>query len=256
MIARELQLILVAVQFLTRIPVPSFDRFEPSWLDRAAKYFPLVGALVGLIAGLALLAASAILPQPVPIVVALAAGIAITGAFHEDGLADTADGLGGGLTRERRLEIMKDSRIGTYGAVALMIALALKASALIAVDPYSAAMILIAAHAGGRLATVLAIWALPYAGDAEAAKVKPLATGLTRPELATAAVLGLIPGLIVLSPATLLSSWAVALLAAAVLAAVSKRLIGGYTGDVLGAMEQVFETAFMVAAVAIISGPG
>ena len=256
MIAREFRLFLVALQFLTRIPVRSFDGFEPSWLDRSAKYFPAVGALVGAICAVVVLATTAVLPQPLPMVLGLAAGIAVTGAFHEDGLADTADGLGGGLTRERRLEIMKDSRIGTYGALALITMFAIKAASLLAIGPFVMALVLIASHALGRLATVIAIWVMPYAGDSDAAKVKPLATSPAGSEVAVALALALIPGLLTLYPMTLAAGIVSGALAAGALAYLSYRLIGGYTGDVLGAIEQVFETAFLVAAAAVIAGPG
>ena len=256
MIEREFRLFLVAVQFLTRIPIPSFDGFDPSWLDRAAKYFPAVGALVGCLIAAVILVASSVLPEQLPLVLGLAAGIAVTGAFHEDGLADTADGLGGGLTRERRLEIMKDSRIGTYGAVALIAMFAIKATALAAVGPITMAMALIASNAAGRLATVVVIWVMNYAGDADAAKVKPLATRATNTEVAVAVLLGLIPGLMLLSPVTMTAGLAAGSLAALALARTAQRLIGGYTGDVLGAIEQVFETAFLVAVAAVVAGPG
>lgn len=256
MIANEWRLFLVALQFLTRIPVRSFEGFDPTWLDRAAKYFPLVGALVGGIAAAVMIATSAVLPQPLPMLFGLLAGIAVTGAFHEDGLADTADGLGGGQTRERRLEIMKDSRIGTYGAVALVSMLAIKAAALLSIGPIQMALSFVAAHAGARLATVIAIRVMAYAGDTEAAKVKPLATGVTNSELGVALLFGLLPGALLLNPVTFSISVVTATLAAAVLALQAKRLIGGYTGDVLGAIEQVFETAFLVAAAAVIAGPG
>lgn len=255
-IAREWQLFRVALQFLTRIPVKSFDRFETDWLDRSAKYFPLVGALVGGIGAAVMVAALAVMPQPLPVMLGVAAAIAVTGAFHEDGLADTADGLGGGTTRERRLEIMKDSRIGTYGALALIVMLTLKTTALIALGPIDVALAFVSAHAAARLVTVVALRVLPYAGDSDAAKVKPLATAVTGSELVVAVAFGLAPGLLLLSASTLVVSAAVGLLAAVALGWQAKRLIGGYTGDVLGAIEQVFETAFLIAAAAVIAGPG
>ena len=256
MMASEWRNFLVALQFLTRIPVPSVDDFEAAMIDRSAKYFPLVGGLVGAICGAVILAANTVLPQPLPVIFGLAAGIAVTGAFHEDGLADTADGLGGGLTPERRLEIMKDSRIGTDGAVALMTMFAMKAAALMAIGSIVVAMTLISAHAAARLATVVAIRLLPYAGDADAAKVKPMATNLTGAELAAAAVFGLLPGIALLSPGTLVAGLIAGSLAAAVVAFQANRLIGGYTGDILGAIEQVFETGFLIAAAAVVAGPG
>ena len=249
MIARELTYFLVAVQFLTRIPVPSFASFGSDWLDRSTKYFPLVGGLVGAISALVLWGASQVWPPMIAALLAVIAGIIATGCFHEDGLADTADGLGGGLTRERRLEIMKDSRIGTYGAVALLAVLALKVTAIAALDVASAIGGLIAAHAAARLAAVVTISSLPYAGDLEAAKVKPLSTSITQRELLVAAAFGLAPTFLV-DPACFVIGLAGGAIPALLLAYQSKRLIGGYTGDVLGAIEQVFEIGFLLAVVA------
>lgn len=248
-VIQELRLLCVAVQFLTRIPLPSFDGFETSWLDRSAKYFPLVGVLVGLITGGVLLAAAELWPQPIPALLAVGAGVLLTGAFHEDGLADTADGLGGGLTRDRRLEIMKDSRIGTYGVAALGLALALKVTCLAALPPAEGTAALVAAHAGARLMPLLMIRFAPYAGDAAAAKVKPLATGLTTSELTFAVIIAALA----LGPAfgsgfAMVVAALLALAAAGLVALVALRLIGGYTGDVLGAMEQVAEVAILLAA--------
>lgn len=256
MIAQEFKYFLVAVQFLTRIAVKPFDDFETAWLDRSAKYFPLVGALVGVIGGTVIVAATAFLPQPLPMLLGLAAAIAVTGAFHEDGLADTADGLGGGQTREQRLEIMKDSRIGTYGTIALITMLAIKATAMTQIGPIQMVFAFIAAHAAARLASIIAMRLMDYAGDRDTAKAKPLATSITGGELAIAVVLGILPGLLLLSFVTLTISLGVAAIAAFVVARKAQRLIGGYTGDILGAIEQVFETAFLVAAAAVIAGPG
>jgi adenosylcobinamide-GDP ribazoletransferase len=256
MITTETKYFLVALQFLTRIPVKSFDGFEPSWLDRSAKYFPLVGALVGTIGALVIVAATPFLPQPLPMLFGLAAAIAATGAFHEDGLADTADGFGGGQTRAQRLEIMKDSRIGTYGTIVLVTMLAIKATALLQIGPIQMAPAFIAAHAAARLATVIAVRVMPYAGELDAAKVKPLATAVSGGELGVAVLLGVLPGLLLMGLVTLTIAFVVACAAAALLAYQSHRMIGGYTGDVLGAIEQVFETAFLVAVAAVIAGPG
>jgi adenosylcobinamide-GDP ribazoletransferase len=242
----EYRSFLVATQFLTRIPVPSFDGFETSWLDRAAKYFPLVGGLVGLISGLALMAAHQVWQPLLASLIAVAVGVMATGAFHEDGLADTADGLGGGLTVNRRLEIMRDSRIGTYGGVTLMLALAMKVTALSALDVATGVSALVAAHASARFATVVAIGQMPYAGDADGAKVKPLATRLTGREMVVAALFGLAPALL-LDPTCFMLALIGGAIPALAVAAQSQRLIGGYTGDVLGAIEQVFEIGFLLA---------
>lgn len=250
MIARELRYLLVAVQFLTRIPVRSIAGFEPVWLDRSAKYFPLVGALVGCACAAVLWAASAVWPSPVPAILAVAAGIAITGAFHEDGLADTADGLGGGTTREARLAIMKDSRIGTYGVVVLVTALLLKIGVLSGLELALAVPALIAAHAAGRFAGVLASAVFPYAGDVGVAKVKPIGDNATRAGLVVAAVLGLLPLFLLPFPLAVPALLAAAA-AAALIGALARRLIGGYTGDVLGAVEQAVEVVFLLSVQAI-----
>jgi adenosylcobinamide-GDP ribazoletransferase len=246
--SRQLALFLTAVQFLTRVPVPTLKDFQPDWTARSARYFPLVGALVGLASGAVLIAASSVWSGVLPALLATAAGILITGAFHEDGLADAADGLGGGQTVDRRLEIMKDSRLGTFGVLALGLAVALKVAALAQTPMALVVFALIAAHAGGRGAAVLAMRALPYAGDRAATKVKPTADGVTTAEVATGllfVVLAVLPAVLTAPLATIggLASGAVL---ATVMALVAKRLIGGWVGDTLGATEQAFEIGFLV----------
>jgi adenosylcobinamide-GDP ribazoletransferase len=115
MLRAEFGYFLGAVQFLTRLPVPHLDGFAPEWLDRSVKYFPLAGILVGAICAAVLLAASTLWSGVMPALLAVAAGMAATGAFHEDGFGDFFDAMGG-ATRESRLAIMKDSRLGTFGS--------------------------------------------------------------------------------------------------------------------------------------------
>lgn len=254
MIAREIQLFKIALQFLTQVPVGSIGDCPPDWLARSAKYMPLVGALVGVIAGAAIVISAAFLPAPLPTVVGLVVAVAMTGALHEDGLADTTDAFGGGRTRERRLEIMRDSRIGTYGTLALIAVLALKGAALVPLDPWSAAFVMVAGHAGARLAAILTMWRMPHASGG-VAKVSQKVSELTLSEVAVAIALGLIPGLIVLGLAKFVAAALISFAAASVIALIARRKIAGYTGDVLGAVEQIFETAFFVAAAALIIGP-
>lgn len=255
MIANELKLFKIALQFLTQLPVGSIRDCPQDWLARSAKYMPLVGAIVGAVAGAGILLSAVFFPEPLPMVIGLVVAIAATGALHEDGLADTADAFGGGRTRERRLEIMKDSSIGSYGAVALIAALALKGAALIALDPRSAVCVLIAGHAGARLAAVLTMWRLPHAGSG-VAKVSQKISELKPTEVAVAVGLGLIPGFLVLPMAAFVIAMLFASAAAAVMASTARRKISGYTGDVLGAVEQVYETVFFAVAAAMIAGPG
>jgi adenosylcobinamide-GDP ribazoletransferase len=247
-IGAEARLFVHAAQLLTRLPTPRVDAPPPDALARSAKYFPLVGEIVGGLASVVFLLAGLAFTGALPALLAVAAGIAITGAFHEDGLADTADGLGGGLSRSRRLEIMKDSRIGTYGALALGLSLAIKILALAQIAPPAAAAVaLIAAHGGGRAAAVAAMAGLSYAGDVEAAKLKPVAIGVGRAEMLIAIALTL-PALLFMRPAAALAAVLAGCLAALWPALMARRLIGGYTGDILGAIEQAFEAGFLVGA--------
>lgn len=234
----------VAVQFLTRLPVPTLHSFKASWLNQSAAYFPLVGLIVGGISAAFWFAAIAIWPWPIPAILAIAAGIAVTGAFHEDGLADTADGLGGGQSPAQRLEIMKDSRLGTYGGLALLVMLSLKVAALSMFSPIDGALALLAAHMGARAVPVVASRFMPYAGDLTSGKVAPITPSLDR--MGFALLCGLAPFLLIpLVPAGI--ALVAASTAAAGLLGKAKRLIGGQTGDVLGAAEQTFEMVVLLA---------
>ncbi len=255
MIANEARLFLIALQFLTRIRVKQIHPFPEDWLPRSAKYMPLVGALIGAAAGAVILLSAAFFPSPLPVVFGLIASVVLTGALHEDGLADTIDALGGGADAERCLEIMKDSRIGTYGVLALVAVLALKATSLDAIGPLTVIGVLIAAYAGGRLAAVFALTFLPYAGGGNV-KVSRTPVRMTGRELIVAIATTLAIGFIAMKAAVFVAATVVALFAAAVLALIARRKIGGYTGDVLGAVEQVYETAFLAVAAALIAGPG
>lgn len=243
----QLERMICAVQFLTRLPTPRLTDPPADAVGRSACYFPIAGQLVGLICGLVLIAAAQFWSGWLPALLAVAAGVLITGALHEDGLADTADGLGGGSTPERRLAIMKDSAIGVFGVLALGLTLAAKIGALAALPPWHAAGALVVAHGLARAACVAVMAALPYAGAVakakEGAPVRP-----SGPVFVIAAGLALWP--LVFAPA-----WLIALpigaLAAAVPALAARRLIGGRTGDILGAVEQMFELGFLLAVAAL-----
>jgi adenosylcobinamide-GDP ribazoletransferase len=196
-------------------------------------------------------------PPAVAAGLSLVATVWLTGAFHEDGLADTCDGLGGAVSRARALEIMKDSRIGSYGAAGLVLALVLKVATVAALAGDATALASTAAalvwgHAVSRAAPVLLVWQLPYAGDPEHAKAKPLATQVGGPGVATAlAWLAILATtLMLLQPglwAALAVSTAAAVLAAAWCAQWLRRRLGGFTGDTLGATQQVTELAVLLA---------
>lgn len=245
-----------AFRFLTILPTPSFSgEMPPDWLTRALVYFPVVGLLIGLASAIVLLAADLLWGHSVAAICAVAASIAITGALHEDGLADTFDALGGGWTVSKRLEIMKDSRIGTYGALALGLGTALRVGALIALPIEIAAAALIAGHAAARAAPALVMTRLNYAGDTAAMKVAYVES---KPQPRELMMIGLVVfiaalPLILLSGWTFAVGWAGALLIGALISTWAKRLLGGYTGDVLGAVEQCGEIGFLLGVLALVS---
>lgn len=254
-LVHELRLFFVALQFFTRVPVPRWVGFEPAWLQHCARHFPLVGLLVGLASAAVLWGALWFWPAALAVGLAMAASIWLTGGFHEDGWADTCDGLGGAVSREKALIIMKDSRIGSYGALGLILMLGLKAAALLALleqDWWLALAGLVWAQCASRAAPVWLIRALPYAGDAEHAKAKPLATQASGRTLGIALLWALLAGLaLALIDASWLPSLCLAAVAAggATLAMQSwlERRLGGYTGDNLGATQQLVELAMLLA---------
>jgi adenosylcobinamide-GDP ribazoletransferase len=244
-----------ALRFMTIIPVPSSDApIAPDWLSRCAKYFPAVGIGVGLASAVVLLLADRIWGPVVASLLAVATSIAVTGALHEDGLADTADGLGGGASVEKRLAIMKDSRIGTYGTLALVFSLSLRVTALADMPAWTAAVALIAAHAAARVTPIFVMNALPYAGDTAAMKVSYTEAPVSAHDRAFALIVVLC-ALLPLAFVSLLSVIAGLLLGAALAAAATlwaRQRINGYTGDILGAIEQMFEIGFLLGVAAIL----
>ena len=232
---------LLAVQFLTRVPVPASAGFTPERLTAATRYYPLVGALIGGVAALAYGLALMLWPPAVAVLISMAATIALTGAFHEDGLADTFDGIGGGLTRERALEIMKDSRIGTYGAVALILALALKAASLAHLPSGPAMAALVAAHGLSRFSSLVVIATSRYVREAGTGKPTE---GMEGRSLAIAAATALLcaAGLLwAAGPMAAMAGLAGLALGHLILRRVFERKLGGYTGDTLGAVQQASE---------------
>ncbi len=255
----ELRLFLIALQFLTRVPVPAAVGWRPEWLHQSARHFAAVGLVVGGFSAAVLWAAAHLWPAPVAVLLCMAATVWMTGAFHEDGLADTCDGLGGAVGRERALAIMKDSRLGSYGAVGLLLVLALKAAALhgLAIRDLGAALAALPlAHAWSRAATVLLLRLLPYGGDAEQARAKPLAQQVDGLGLVVTAVWCLLAGATgsVFIGLEGLAVAAVAALAVALwMARWLHRRLGGYTGDGLGATQQFCELAVYLAVLAALA---
>lgn len=261
----QLELFFTALGFFTRIPVPAWVPWSAERMNHAARYFALVGWVVGAAGALGYLALASLLPPGVAVILSMALTIRLTGAFHEDGFADSCDGLGGGWDKAQVLAIMKDSRIGSYGTIGMVLMLLAKAAALVELaDPAAlaplagsaasvppadtvppgvgVALALLVAHPLSRLAATVVMHRLPYVRADDSAKSAAVARPLAAPELALAAACGLLP-LLLLPPASALG----ALLAAAAVtvwtARLFRRQLGGYTGDLLGATQQASELA-------------
>jgi adenosylcobinamide-GDP ribazoletransferase len=247
----------VCLRFWSRLPVPVLpwedDPHAMPDFARACRMLPVAGAIIGAVGACVLWAGAALgLPSTLAAGLALAALVLATGAFHEDGLADCADGLGGGMTRARKLEIMKDSRIGTFGGAALVLSLGLRWSALAALlashGAQAAALAMIAVAAFSRVAGLVPAVAL------EPARADGAAQAAGKPEGASAwiafALACALPALLV-APLFGARPFAIALtlgfLAAGVMTLIARRHIGGQTGDVCGAAQQLSEIAFLVA---------
>ena len=237
-----------ATRLLTRLPVPGGES-APRGGDAAWAY-PVAGILVGLITALTAAISVAIgLSAPVAAAAAISASVLATGALHEDGLSDTADGLWGGHSRERRLEIMKDSRVGAFGVLALILSVLLRWTAITdLVTSGQASEALVAAAALSRAAMSASMCLIPFArSDGLAVSV---GTVSTRPAL-VAVLLSVTLAVVILGVPALPAAIAAGILTAAVLR-IAKTKVGGITGDILGAVQQTSEIAVLCALAALI----
>jgi len=241
-----------AVAFLTRLPMPHPEGAMPANFVRARRMFPLVGAAIGGAVGLFCLGMRMIgLPDLAAAALALGASAILTGALHEDGLADVADGFGGGRDPAAKLEIMRDSRLGTYGALILLVSFAAKLSALAAIPDGYLVQSLIAAHALARGVLPWMAMSVPYA------RKDGLAANAGRPDAGIAAIAAVVAVAIALLVLPWISALGAALLAGLSglgMARLAQRQIGGQTGDVLGALEQIGEIVVLLVAAANIGG--
>jgi adenosylcobinamide-GDP ribazoletransferase len=237
----------LAFAFLTRLPFRAAARPEPGALARAAWAFPLAGILVGVIGGIAFEICDRLgLPINAMALIAVAVTVLITGGLHEDGLADTMDGLGGGADRAEALAIMRDSRTGAFGVLALVFSVGLRVAALAALpDTRVAVSALVAAHTVSRgLLPTLMLWLDPARSDGLGAEAgRPTPPGAT-----AAALIGLLVALLALGISRGILAMVLAAVAMAALALLARRRLGGYTGDVLGAAQQAGEIVMLLAA--------
>ncbi|QCX54222.1 adenosylcobinamide-GDP ribazoletransferase [Elizabethkingia sp. JS20170427COW] len=253
----EFRIFLTTLIFFTRIPI-KIKNFQSSDLNKCTRYFPLVGILVGSASFLVLQIALYLFPVEISVILSLIIGILITGSFHEDGFGDVFDGFGGGWNKTRILEIMKDSRLGTYGTVALLALFLLKVYALsflvnfYAGNCYLLLLLFIVYHALARTTGITLSFLLPYSREDASSKSKPLAQSFTWKEVLGAFAFGGIPFLLLLK-FSLYYLITLPILALLVLYSryYFKRWIDGYTGDCLGAVEQFAEIIILLTFVAL-----
>jgi adenosylcobinamide-GDP ribazoletransferase len=239
---KEIQIFFNALMFYTRIPITKWMVHLEEYLNKSTKYLPLIGWIVGGLSALVFWSCTFILPISISIILSMIASILVTGAFHEDGLADVCDGFGGGLTKEKKLEIMKDSHIGTFGVTGLILVLGLKFISLseiyIKVIPFA----MIAAHSLSRFSTITIMRSLKYVRG-EDSKIIYISKKISVQNLVFAGLFGIMPILLfqniiyfILIIPVFFARW--------ILGIYFKRQIGGYTGDCLGAAQQVCEVVF------------
>lgn len=257
---KEIRIFFTALMFYTRIPCPSYTDHSDDYLNKATRYFPLIGWIVGLISFATFYLAYQLLGLELAVLASLLAGVLTTGAFHEDGLADVFDGFGGGWTKERILDIMKDSRLGTYGVAALIFLFLIKYTALVkltgpVIQDLSfkhVALMFVAYHSLARLTAINISFFSEYSRADASSKSKPIAKSNTYKEVIIAYIFGL-------SPLALLTytymPYALVLLPMIILCVYAtyyfKKWIDGYTGDCLGAAEQIAECLILLSFIAI-----
>lgn len=256
---RQFQLLLIALMFYTRIPISIDLEYSDEKLNASTRYFPLVGYIVGGISFLGFYLAQFVLPLELAVIISFLVGVLVTGAFHEDGLADFFDGFGGGWTTERILDIMKDSRVGTYGMVATILQLGIKYFALLQLTQILmplgfiwVALLFITYHSLARFTAIQLCFVLDYVRLDETSKAKPIAKKQTLKEIFGVYIFGLIPlAVFVFQYPILICLFVPLLIMLIYFRAYLNKWIGGYTGDCLGAVEQIAEGLILVTFLAL-----
>lgn len=254
----QLRLFLVAIQYFTRLPVPPSIGHSAEKLNLAARYFPLVGLLVGGLCAITLWFGVQVFPVQIAILLSMLVGLLVTGAFHEDGLADFVDGFGGGHSQERILEIMKDSRVGSFGVIATVMSLLLKFALLQTLTAHSIVLVLytlMVAHVISRCMAASLLYTQDYL-RVDNAKSKPVAHAMSHLSFAVIVLTGMGALLLLWLNTHQLSAigggLGAALLAHTYVTWRIHRTLGGYTGDCLGAVQQITELAFYLGVLAAI----
>lgn len=250
---KELHIFFTCLMFYSRIPCPKNINHNPDYLNKATRYFPFIGWIVGSISFLVFYVSSLFLSVETAVILAFISSVLTTGAFHEDGFADVCDGFGGGWTKEKILTIMKDSAIGAYGAIGLVLLFLLKykllsESILLFTNQHFyllTFLLFISAHSLSRLAAISIIFTHEYSRDDATSKSKPIAKNHTWKEILGSFFFGLIP---LLSLSYFNFKFVLALIPVFItryfLARYFQKWIDGYTGDCLGATQQVCEVIY------------
>jgi adenosylcobinamide-GDP ribazoletransferase len=249
LLRNELDAFLGAIRFFTRLPVPRWVGHSEEGLNRSARYFPLVGILIGGFAALIFWSSDILWPKSVALILSMAASAYLTGAFHEDGLSDMVDGLGGGWDKARMLEIMKDSRVGSYGVVALTLTLLGKFMLLSELSVVWIPAAMVAGHGVSRLCASSLLLTMEYVREDANAKAKPLAKRLSADGFVLAAAL-IFPACLLLPPSAIMAGGALAAIVTLWISGILSRNLGGYTGDCLGGVQQLSEVAFYLGVLA------
>lgn len=260
---REIRTVLTAIQFYTILPVPAFE-FRPEYFERILRYSSLVGLLVGGLGALIFLAAESALPVPVAVCLSLLATAVVTGCFHEDGFADFCDGMHAPGGRAQKLEAMRDSRMGPAGATGAILLLLLRFAGLAAIAPEFIAIALLVGHSVSRFLSAIYVFDIEYstteasqatAGGAQASGIKPTITDMSGSDLMPGGLLAAgalgFAGLYFPEPLALLAIPLLLSGAYLVFRRVLLRTLGGYTGDCLGAAQQIFETTIYLSFAAL-----
>ena len=268
MLREQWQLMLLALSFFTRIPVKLHVDVTASMLNQASRYFALVGVLIGACSAIAFYLAATILPLELALLISMFCSVLLTGAFHEDGWADVWDGFGGGWTVENKLNIMKDSRLGTYGAAALFFILMIKYQALLALlntaiinegaisevlshEVISMLSILLLGHCLSRVLATSLIADMPYVSEDATSKVKPLAQELASNSYSILLATGAVIILFTLSFSIAWKLVVILLFTRWCLKRWFTQQLGGYTGDCLGAAQQLSEVVIYLSLLAL-----
>lgn len=234
----QFNLFFLALGFFSRIPMPQWVEYSPEKLNQSSRYLVLVGWLLGGLVATVFFCTQKLFPETISLWLAMCFSLLLTGAFHEDGLADTTDGFGGAFTVEKKLAIMKDSRIGTYGASALIMALLGKY--LLLIENHNIVIALLIAYPLSRALSISLIADMRYVSDIDTSKSKPIANRLTKTDLTILLVTAL-PALFFLPPLTAAILVATLLMLRRLAKIYLTRQVGGYTGDTLGAVQQLSE---------------